>query len=391
MWIVAAEIAVIYMLSTLPTPLYVLYRQAFHFSQITLTVIYAVYVIGTVAIMFFFGRLADQIGRRPIVLVSLAMAAGSAAIFLCSNRTGWLFLGRILSGLAIALAAGASTAWVTELEPRHDKRKATRMVIASNLVGLGLGALVAGLLAQYAIWPLRLPYLAFLGLLAPTIFFIWKSEETVENPKAMAEACMRPRIGVPRELRARFISPAVCAFAIFSVLGFYTALLPSLLSEAFQNRNHAVAGLVVAEIFLVGAIAVVFAGSMSPRKGLFLALGLLLPSVGLLVAAQSYRAFAVLLIATGISGVATGLGYHYSLLELNDLAPKDKRSEMVSSYLIACYCGISLPVIGIGFLAKATSLMLADSIFAGVIAVITCVVLVILARTSRQPAAPRNS
>src|SRR5690242_15769281 len=159
MWIVASQIAVIYLLSTIPTPLYVVYRQAFHFSQIMLTVIYAVYTLGTIAAMFFLGRLADQIGRRPVVLASLAIAAVSAGVFLLANHTAWLFPARILSGLAIALASGASAAWITELEPRHNRSRATRFVIGANLMGLGLGALLAGVLAQGAIWPLRLPYI----------------------------------------------------------------------------------------------------------------------------------------------------------------------------------------------------------------------------------------
>ena len=45
MWVVAAGLAVIYILSTIPTPLYVLYRQKFHFSEITLTLIYAAYLM----------------------------------------------------------------------------------------------------------------------------------------------------------------------------------------------------------------------------------------------------------------------------------------------------------------------------------------------------------
>ena len=68
-WIAATAICVSYVLSTLPTPLYPLYQNAFHFSQILLTIIYAVYVVGTVATMFFLGRLSDQVGRRPVVLI----------------------------------------------------------------------------------------------------------------------------------------------------------------------------------------------------------------------------------------------------------------------------------------------------------------------------------
>jgi MFS family permease len=91
LWIVAAEIAVIYVLSTLPTPIYVIYRQQFHFSDIVLTLIYAAYVIGTVTTMFFLGRLSDQVGRRPVVLISLGIAAAGAFIFLLSNATAWFF------------------------------------------------------------------------------------------------------------------------------------------------------------------------------------------------------------------------------------------------------------------------------------------------------------
>jgi MFS family permease len=129
-WIVAAEIAVIYALSTLPTPIYVIYRQRFHFSKIVLTLIYAAYVIGIVTTMFFLGRLSDQIGRRPVVLVSLDMAAVSAIIFLLANAAAWLFPARILSGLAIALATGASAAWIVDLNCRnrsHRRRNRVRL------------------------------------------------------------------------------------------------------------------------------------------------------------------------------------------------------------------------------------------------------------------------
>src|SRR5215467_10858334 len=81
-WAVAAEVAAIYVLSTLPTPLYVAYQQEFDFSHVTLTLIYAAYVVGTVAAMFLFGRLSDQIGRRVVVLASLAVAAASTVVFL---------------------------------------------------------------------------------------------------------------------------------------------------------------------------------------------------------------------------------------------------------------------------------------------------------------------
>src|SRR5215212_4918557 len=74
-WPVAGMIAVTFMGSTLVTPLYVLYRQAFGFSAITLTLVYAVYVVGNLAALIFLGRLSDQIGRRRVALPAMGVAA----------------------------------------------------------------------------------------------------------------------------------------------------------------------------------------------------------------------------------------------------------------------------------------------------------------------------
>src|SRR5947207_14847205 len=103
MWVGASAMRVSYILRTLPTPPYVIDRQTFQFSQIMLTVIYAVYVVGTVTTMLFLGRLSDQIGRRPVVLLSLGIAAAGGVIFICAQNIWWLFLARIFFGLGFVL------------------------------------------------------------------------------------------------------------------------------------------------------------------------------------------------------------------------------------------------------------------------------------------------
>lgn len=373
MWIVAAALAIAYVLSTLPTPLYVLYRDAFHFSQIMLTLVYAVYVVGTTAAMFFLGRLSDQIGRRPVLLVSLGIGAAGALLFVFAASTVWLFPARILSGLAIALASGAATAWIIELHPRQDKAAGTQLAIAANLAGLGLGCLLAGLLAQYGPWPLRLPYLVFLALLAPILLLVTRTEPTVRDAKPLGEASLRPRLGVPQQIRGAFIGPALGAVAVFSVLGFYSALTPTLLSEALRNPNHAAAGGIVGELFFVGVFTVAVTRQLASKRGLMLSLGLLLPSIALLFVCEVLRSMPVLLIGTAIAGAATGLGYRCGLQLVNEIAPENQRAEVVSSYLIFCYGGISLPVIGVGLVSQASGALIADGIFAAVIAALAVI------------------
>ena len=80
----------------LPTPLYPLYQQAFGFSGVTLTLIYAVYVLGNLVALLFFGRLSDQIGRRiaslPAIGFGIAGAVGFA--FAAAIRRGCSRRGR---------------------------------------------------------------------------------------------------------------------------------------------------------------------------------------------------------------------------------------------------------------------------------------------------------
>jgi hypothetical protein len=87
-----------------------------------------------------------------------------------------------------------------------------------------------------------------------------------------------------------------------------------------------------------------------------------------------------LVAATAPAGLAAALGYRGSLEVTNELAPDDQRSEVVSSYIIALYLGNSLPVIGIGALARLTSPLLAHIVFAIAIALSAAAALVLGAR-----------
>ena len=81
--IVAVALAVMFVGAIVPTPLYPLYQQAFGFSGITLTLIYAVYVLGNLVALLFFGRLADQVGRRSAILPAIGFGIAST---ICSPR-----------------------------------------------------------------------------------------------------------------------------------------------------------------------------------------------------------------------------------------------------------------------------------------------------------------
>jgi MFS family permease len=354
----------------LPTPLYPLYREAFGFSGVILTLIYATYVLGNLTALLLFGRLADQIGRRPASLPAVAVGIVSAAVFAAAQSTGWLFVARGLSGFSTGLASGAATAWIAELYAGRERGRAARIASGANFLGCAAGPLIGGLFAQFAPAPLRLCYLAYLVLLFGSAGAILLPRETVTQPKPLRDIDLRPRIGVPPGIRLQFISPAVTGFATFSLIGFYSALIPSLLGETLHQSAPLVAGAVVCELFLVATVAILISGVLASQTATLAALLLLPPSVWILVGAEVAHSLTLLLFAAALGGLAGGLGYRGSLEVINRIAPPDRRSEVVSSYMIALFAGNSLPVIGIGFLSAATMALTAHVVFAAVLTVL---------------------
>src|SRR6266542_3356726 len=72
-WLVGTILLLMLFSSSVPSPMYVIYQQRWHMSATTLTVVFAIYAIGILASLLVFGSLSDQIGRRPVLLVSLLL------------------------------------------------------------------------------------------------------------------------------------------------------------------------------------------------------------------------------------------------------------------------------------------------------------------------------
>jgi len=374
-WIATTQIAVIYAGSTLLTPLYRLYREAFGFSQLELTLIYSAYVLGNLTALLLFGRLSDQIGRRAVNLAALGIGAAATLLYLLASSPAWLFAGRIVSGLGIGLGASATTAWLAELTP--SKRRATVFATEGNFVGLALGSLPAGILAAYLPWPLRLSYVIYLGGVALVGFLVARAPETVRGrARSAGQLSLRPRLGVPRELIGSFVAPAAIGFACFAVIGYYAALIPSLMAQALNQKSPAAGGAVVALLALLGATAGLAVRSLSSRPVMLAGSVLLLPGLVLLPLAEARHSLVLLLCGTAIAGPATMLGYRGSLEVINEIAPSGRRAEVISSYILFMYVGNSLPIIGIGLLSDATSSFTADVTFALIIAAFAVVALI---------------
>ncbi|GGT35260.1 MFS transporter [Streptomyces althioticus] len=355
--------------TTLPTPLYPLYQQEFGFSELTVTVVYAVYAFAVIGALLLAGNASDAVGRRPVLLWGLACAAASAVCFLLASDIAWLYAGRLLSGLSAGLFTGAATAYVMESAPPGRASRATFVATAVNMGGLGCGPLLAGVLAEYAPWPLRLPYAVHLTLVACSVAVLLWLPETVRDLRPLRT--VRPqRPGVPPHVRAVFGPAATAAFVGFSLFGVFTSVSPAFLAQYLGVTDHAVSGAVVATAFFASIAGQTAVGRVGVGRSLPLGCAGLLAGLALLAGALHWDSLALVVPSALVGGVGQGLAFRGALTAVSRASPPDRRAAVISSLFVVAYAGISVPVIGVGLLAEPLGLENAGLVFIACMAVL---------------------
>ena len=241
-----------------------LYEAKMGFGPLGVTVVFAAYVIGTLVALLGFGDLSDHVGRKKVMAGAIVIAAVSTAIFLVANSIGMLIVARIISGLAVGFMTGTATAALAELSGRGGPRRAAVVASGANLGGLGLGPLVAGLFGQYLPDPLHTVFWAYLGLTAVALLALLAVPETVRRP----DRAFRPhlRIGVPANMRLLMVGAGLAVFATFTMLGLFSSLVPTFVSDVLGISNLAIIGFTAFLVFVIAAITQAASARLASRR-----------------------------------------------------------------------------------------------------------------------------
>ncbi|WP_205649892.1 MFS transporter [Afifella aestuarii] len=364
--------------TTMPTPLYPLYRGLFGFSELTITVIFAVYALGVMAALIITGRWSDQFGRRPLLFAGLAASALSDLVFWNAGGLGMILFGRVLSGISAGIFTGTATVALIELAPERIKRWGTFFATSANMGGLGLGPMFAGGLAEYLPAPLVLPYALHFLLALLACLCVWRAPETVTRPDKVRLKLQR--LAVPREVRAAFVPAGIAAFAGFMVCGFFTAVAPAFLGEELGYDNHLVIGFVSGILFIASTVGQLLQSNFPSGRRLPIGCAILLTGVVVIAVGLGSEMLSAIIAGVLIAGFGHGVAFRAGLGAVADASPPDERASVVSTFFIVAYVAISFPVIGIGLAGASLGLKTASLAFSAIAAVLCCLALVLLLR-----------
>jgi len=353
----------------LPTPLYAVYSQRFGFSSAVLTAVFALYAFVLVPALMLFGQLSDRLGRRIVLLMGLGAGAAGLVVFAFAKDTAWLFAGRALQGLAVGMASSAATAALVELEPNRDARRPALLAGLAQAGGSGAGPLVAGLLAQWAPDPLRLPYLLLLAATGAVALLALRIPEPLRG-RTVSWQITRP--AVPAGIRRPFARVALTAAVLWAAVAMFLSIVPSYAAKLLQTSNLALLGVITAVMLAASCAAQVGAHrGMASRRAQQAGLVLLALGLAGLVVASPRGSLGLVLAAAVLTGTGHGIGFLYAQDDLNRIAPGHRRGEVTAAFITCIYVAVAGSVITVGLLDTRVSLAVAVGIVAGVLAAIS--------------------
>ena len=374
------------------SPLLLLYEERSHYSALMVNGFLGVYVLGLAPALLIAGSLSDTRGRRPVMLVGVAAAvAGSALLALGPYGAIFLIAGRLMSGVTVGIALAAGSSWIKELsQPPFDSAAdvaagARRSALAFS-AGAALGALVAGLIAQWGPAPEVLPFVIHIAVTVPFAFVVLRTPETV-TAGAVSPGPWWRQLRVPSIGHRRFVRVvAVAAPWVFGGAALGYGYLPTLLRGATGSWGlvFATATSVVA-LGASSAIAPLAKRVHSAESARGLAVGLFVLAAGiagcvLAIIAQSIWGG---LAANVVIGVGLGITMVSGMLEVQAIAAPGDLAGLTGAFYTLAYTGFLAPAI---ISAIAGAVPVVTILWVVVALAVVCWALVVTASTRHLPA-----
>lgn len=273
-------------------------------SSLVATLLGASYSLGQLAFVPLWGALSDRVGRRPVLIVSVATNALAMALLGRATELWLLFFCRALSGVATANIAVAQAYIADVTSPERRSRGMASIGVAIGL-GFVLGPAVGGTLATLGPGrPGELPAFVASGLaIVNLLFIVFALPESLPRERRAApafEASPQARLAAVRDAVAQPVVRVALLLNLLVTLSFagleQTFRMYNLDRFAMSARETGYA------LLLAGVVLIAVQGALLPylavrlsARAIVLA-GLLLEAGGFALVAVAPPAKALLLV-----------------------------------------------------------------------------------------------
>ncbi len=336
-------------------------------SETAMTVVS--YFAGCVLTLFFFARLSNFFGRKPIVLAALLLGMAASLIYGSALEAWDINLGRFLQGFSCGFASSAAMSWVVDSAPLKHPWLGTALTAAGPNIGLSLGTLIAGAVLEAGILTPSALFNCAVALLVICSALAFASTETMRFGSESLGSVFVPKIAVPARLRDRFFASAIAFIGTWGVGSFMQGFSAYLSSVVFGYSNAFLAGLLYLVLIVPNACMGVAAGRFEARKALIFSITLFAVMALVAFGTLVHPSVWVLIVSIALTGAGNGAACSSGLKFLLADTNINERAGVISALYLSAYVGSVVPNLVIACIpTEVTQTMIAAGFYVWVVA-----------------------
>lgn len=306
------------------------------------TIAFSFYVAGILPVLLLLGGLSDRIGRKPVIVIALALAGIATLIMTLSPHISSLAVARLLLGVGTALMSATALAYMSEILSGASESSAATWVTASTSLGFGLGPFIT-MLALGTGQSLAPPSYAIHGatVIVAGLLLLLLPSHVSQSPSAA------PMMRLPSYPRGSLWF-GVAILIAWATTGLIISILPAVLAQYDLARWSGATVLMATSCGLLFQPAT---RKCQPVRAVSIGLLTLVPAFGILAFGALHGQLALVLLGALLASSACyGFIYLGGLAGVAKLAG-DNKARVSAGFFILAYLGFSVPVVLAGVVA----------------------------------------
>ena len=186
-------------------PLLPFYAETFQAGSAALAVLIASFPLMQFIFSPILGRISDNVGRKPVLVISMLTSAGSFVLFAVANSFFILLLSRIVAGLATETAV--AQAYIADITSKKERASGIGKTGAAHAAGFIIGPAIGGTLSVYGF---SAPAFAAVFLTVINLLFVlFFLPESLPQEDSILQVVANSNDGFLRKLLDAFSKPLI--------------------------------------------------------------------------------------------------------------------------------------------------------------------------------------